>query len=75
MIAHPGEFYDGENEGDDRRNRQEYKRRVNVSDQQQSGRTGDGTTEGQITEGGSKRIRMDDGGQGPKDDELEDQDK
>ncbi|CAK5013072.1 unnamed protein product [Meloidogyne enterolobii] len=27
MIAHPGDFYDGENEGDDRRNRQDCKRR------------------------------------------------
>jgi hypothetical protein len=23
MVAHPGEFYDGEDEGDDRKNRQE----------------------------------------------------
>jgi hypothetical protein len=27
MVAHGGEFYDGENEGEDRRNRQDYKRR------------------------------------------------
>ncbi|KAL3099808.1 hypothetical protein niasHT_028586 [Heterodera trifolii] len=26
MTAHPGEFYDGENEGEDRRNRHKYKR-------------------------------------------------
>jgi hypothetical protein len=27
MVAHPGDFYDGENEGDDIRNRQDCKRR------------------------------------------------
>jgi histone deacetylase 1/2 len=27
MIAHPGDFYDGENEGDDQKNRQDCKRR------------------------------------------------
>ena len=28
MVAHSGDFYDGENEGEDRKNRQEYKRRT-----------------------------------------------
>ncbi|KAL3093089.1 hypothetical protein niasHT_022539 [Heterodera trifolii] len=51
MTAHPGEFYEGENEGEDRRNRQEYKRRGGNT-------TGEPSDSREDKQDNSKRIKI-----------------
>uniref|UniRef100_A0A183C1X2 histone deacetylase n=1 Tax=Globodera pallida TaxID=36090 RepID=A0A183C1X2_GLOPA len=54
MVTNPGDFYEGENEGDDRKNRQEYKRRVNATDEQSNSTQEDK----QSSMDSSKRIKI-----------------
>lgn len=55
MLAHPSEFYEGENEGEDRRNRQDYKRRTCDTNAPNS----EGTAIDESSKEKSKRMKMD----------------
>lgn len=73
MVAHAGEFYDGENEGEDRRNRYEFKRRVNV-EIEAGGSVRDGGRGSSAVAGGdgAKRIKVEEQQQQSKGAQLED---
>lgn len=55
MLAHPSEFYEGENEGEDRRNRQDYKRRTCDTNAPNS----EGTAIDESSKEKTKRMKMD----------------